>query len=72
MHITGISRPADGIVFKGSTDYLRDVTKPIRSEAALDLVSRAMKSSPDDPLYVVPIGCITNIASAILIEPQII
>ena len=71
VHITGISR-ADGIVFKGSTDYLRDVTKPIRSEAALDLVSRAMKSSPDDPLYVVPIGCITNIASAILIEPQII
>ena len=38
----------------------------------MDLVKRAMKSSPDDPLYVVPIGCITNIASAILIEPKII
>ena len=31
-----------------------------------------MASSPDDPLYVVPVGCITNIASAILIEPKII
>jgi inosine-uridine nucleoside N-ribohydrolase len=31
-----------------------------------------MASSSDNPLYVVPIGCITNIASAILIEPKII
>jgi len=58
--------------FRGSTDYLRDIAKPERSDAALDLVKRAMKSSPDDPLYVVTIGCITNIASAILIEPKII
>ena len=31
-----------------------------------------MSSPVDDPLYVVAIGAITNIASAILIEPQII
>jgi len=31
-----------------------------------------MASSPEDPLYVLTIGCITNIASAILIEPKII
>lgn len=67
-----MGKPADGLVFRGSTEYLQDVSKPIRSEAALDLVDKAMKSSPEDPLYVVPIGCITNIASAILIEPQII
>ena len=64
--------PADDFVYRGSSTYLQDITQPIRSEAALDLVSRALKSSPEDPLYVVPIGCITNIASAILIEPQII
>ena len=62
----------EGLVFRGSTDYLKDVTKPIRSEAALDLVQKALKSSPEDPLYVVTVGCITNIASALLIEPQII
>jgi purine nucleosidase len=31
-----------------------------------------MKSTPDNPLYIVSTGCITNVASAILIEPQII
>ncbi len=64
--------PSEGFVYKGSTGYLQDITRPIRSEAALDLVSKALASSPEDPLYVVPIGCITNIASAILIEPRII
>lgn len=64
--------PSTSFAFRGSSDYLRDIGKPQRSEAAVDLVKRAMQSSPDDPLYVVPIGCITNIASAILIEPKII
>ncbi|MGI6572155.1 MAG: nucleoside hydrolase [Fermentimonas sp.] len=64
--------PSEGLVYRGSTGYLQDITRPIRSEAALDLVSKALASSPEDPLYVVPIGCITNIASAILIEPRII
>ena len=64
--------PTESFVIRGSPDYLKDIEKPHRSDAALDLVKRAMQSSPDDPLYVVPIGCITNIASAILIEPKII
>lgn len=64
--------PSTNFAFRGSSDYLRDIEKPYRSEAAMDLVKRAMQSSPDDPLYVVAIGCITNIASAILIEPKII
>lgn len=62
----------DGFAFRGSDHYLEDVSKPIRSEAALDLVKKAMASSPENPLYVVTVGCITNIASAILIEPEII
>ena len=40
--------------------------------AVTDLIKKAMVSTPEDPLYVVAIGCITNIASAILIEPKII
>ncbi len=67
-----LDKSPDGFVYRGATDYLKDVSKPIRSEAALDLVKKAKESSPEDPLYVVSIGCITNIASAILIEPQII
>lgn len=61
-----------GFVYKGSTNYLKNVSEPIRSDAALDLIERAKKASPDNPLYVVAVGCITNVASAILIEPEII
>ncbi len=62
----------DNFAFRGSDHYLADINKPIRSEAALDLVKKAKASSPENPLYVVTVGCITNIASAILIEPEII
>jgi purine nucleosidase len=67
-----LGKSPEGFAFRGSDRYLEDMTQPIRSEAALDLVKKAMASSPEDPLYVVPVGCITNIASAILIEPEII
>lgn len=67
-----LGKSSDGFAFRGSDRYLPEVAQPVRSEAALDLVKKAMASSPDDPLYVVPVGCITNIASAILIEPKII
>jgi len=67
-----LNRSPEGFAFRGSSQYLADIKNPIRSEAALDLVDRAMKSSPEDPLYVVPVGCITNIASALLMEPKII
>jgi purine nucleosidase len=67
-----LGKSPEGFAFRGSDRYLEDVTRPVRSEAALDLVKRAMAATPADPLYVVPVGCITNIASAILIEPRII
>ena len=67
-----MGKSADGFAFRGSDRYLENVNTPIHSEAALDLIKKAMASSPEDPLYVAPIGCITNIASAILIEPKII
>jgi inosine-uridine nucleoside N-ribohydrolase len=59
-------------VLKGSTRYLAPGGAPEASPAALDLVQRAMASAPDDPLYVVAIGAITNVASALLIEPRLI
>jgi len=67
-----LGKAPDNFAFRGSDRYLEDINTPVRSEAALDLIKKAMASSPDDPLYVVPVGCITNIASAILIEPKII
>lgn len=58
--------------FRGSTGYLKDINQPRESEAVRDLINRAMAADDEDPLYVVAIGAITNIASAILIEPKII
>lgn len=60
-----------GFVFKGADSFLKNLADPITSPAALDLINRAM-SGGEDRLYVVSIGAITNIASAILIEPGII
>lgn len=63
---------ADGFVFKGSEAYLPDEDTPVDSPAARDLVARAMARPDDDPLYVVAIGAITNVASAILMQPEIV
>jgi len=57
--------------FKGSKSYLAQDLKPESSPAAEDLVNRALNHSPENPLYVVPVGAITNIANAILLKPEI-
>lgn len=61
----------DGLVFRGSEGYLLGPDQPRESEAAADLVDRAMDQT-DQVLYVAAIGAITNVASAILMEPSII
>jgi len=60
----------NGLAFRGSPGFLEDYDQPFESEAVSDLIERAMQSV--EPLYVVAIGALTNIASAILIEPRII
>ena len=60
-----------GEVFRGSERYLENERTPVISEAAEDLAKRAMNYTEQNPLYVVAIGAITNIASALLINPDI-
>ena len=67
-----LGRPAAGLVYKGSRDYLVADMQPQDSAAARNLVERALVSPLEDPLYVVAIGAITNVASAILLDPAII
>lgn len=59
-------------VYKGAETYLSDERVPVISDAAKDLAERAMQYSEENPLYVVAIAAITNVASAILINPEII
>ena len=62
---------SDNLAYRGSDRFLTSLEQPYKSEAVTDLIERAMKSD-DSPLYVVAIGALTNIASAILLEPKII
>ena len=67
LKLTGTEYP----VHRGSPVYLPDEKTPVDSPAARDLVERAKSYSPEKPLYVVAIGAITNVASALLMEPSI-
>jgi inosine-uridine nucleoside N-ribohydrolase len=65
-----LGKEADGFVFKGSGAFLPGPNVPVESDAARDLIVKA--SSGNSPLYVVAIGAISNVASAIIMEPEII
>jgi inosine-uridine nucleoside N-ribohydrolase len=60
----------EGFVFKGATRYLGDIDTPCDSDAVQDIIKRAETSK--NTLYVIAIGAATNVASAILISPEII
>lgn len=58
-------------VYRGSEKYLPSETEAVVSDAAEDLAQRAMQYSPEHPLYVIAIAAITNVASALLLNPEI-
>lgn len=57
-------------VFLGSESYLKDEKTPIISDAAKMMAELSNEYSPENPLYVVAIGAITNVASALLLNPE--
>lgn len=67
LNLMGVQRD----VFAGSRQFMQDEATPVDSPAARDLCVRAMAYSPENPLYVVCIGAITNVASALLMQPEI-
>jgi purine nucleosidase len=67
--LEGRGRALPGRVLKGSRRFMEAAGKPVESEAARDLVERA--SLGKGPLYVLAIGAITNVASALVMEPGI-
>jgi len=62
---------SDELVLKGARSYLPAADEPVPSPAADDLVERAMVPR-EGPLYVLAVGAITNVASALLMAPEII
>jgi purine nucleosidase len=63
--------PNNPPILKGSTRWLPAPDQPVVSAAAEDLIARA-KMEREGPLYVVAIGAIPNVASALLLAPEII
>ena len=61
-----------GPVLRGSAEFMQAADRAVTSDAAADLVERAMASPANDPLYVVAIGAPTNVSSALLLEPRIV
>lgn len=67
-----LGRPAEGFVFRGVTDYVGPGKRVLEAPAVDDLIARAKAGRPDNPLYVIAIGAISNVASALLKAPEII
>ena len=66
-----LNRESAGLVFRGSDRFLPSIAEPVDSPAVRHLIERALAPT-DAPLYVVAIGALTNIASALLLEPRIV
>ncbi|MDE2748060.1 MAG: nucleoside hydrolase [Chloroflexota bacterium] len=67
-----LGRPAAGFAFRGSTGYIDADRRPQDNDAVRDMIEKALASPDEEPLYVVAIGAITNVASALLLAPEII
>ena len=59
-------------IYGGSDQFLQNEHNPINSPAAKFIISESKNYNASNPLYVVGIGAITNIASAILLDPTIV
>ncbi len=60
------------ITFHGSETNLKDEVTPVGSDAARELVRLAREHTPEEPLYVIAIAALTDIASAILLDQSIV
>jgi inosine-uridine nucleoside N-ribohydrolase len=66
-----LGRDPAGLAWRGSAGYLPDAREPLRSDAVEHLIATARASEASEPLYVVALGCVTNVASALLLAPDI-
>lgn len=60
---------ADIPVYRGSCSFLPDRNTPVQSDAAQNIIRTVMDS--EEPVLIVAIGAITNVASALLLCPEL-
>jgi len=61
-----------GSIFIGGENFMRDENTPVESGAARYLIEASRGYTKTNRLYILAIGAITNIASAILFDPSIV
>ena len=59
------------LTYKGSERFLLDEKTPVHSDAAQKMIKLAANYDEKNPLYVIAIGALTNVASALLLKPEI-
>jgi purine nucleosidase len=64
--------PEQPVVCRGAEEWLTTAQAPVESEATAHLIRLVENQPAGELLYVVGIAAITNIASAILLKPEII
>lgn len=70
FHIRGlVDERSEVPIYRGSTTYLPDKHTPVVSEAAEQIVRLVRES--EETVYIVAVGAITNVASALLLAPDI-
>ncbi len=64
---------ADGYdkIYEGSNFFLPDVTTPVDSPAEEFIIERSKSYTAENRLYIIAIGAITNVASALLKDPTL-
>jgi inosine-uridine nucleoside N-ribohydrolase len=60
-----------GKVFRGAPKYLPDFDSPVETEATQFIIEQA-RDRNNGPVYILAMGALTNIASALLVAPDII
>jgi len=58
------------MIYQGSTQYMSDEKTPVISDSAKFMADLAKEYTAEKPLYIVAIGAITNVASALLLNPD--
>lgn len=71
LELSGFGRMAPK-VFRGGEDFLPDEATPVDSPAAREIIRLAMAHTSGSPLYIVCIASPVNVASAILLQPEIV
>lgn len=56
--------------YRGSEVFLPDEQTPVASDAARFMAELSKEYTPENPLYIIALGAITNVASALLMNPD--